>query len=165
MTAWTRKSPGIMRSAVLGALLILPAAGAWASNVFIVVSENKSKACRVRKDDPDVVQYLLTVQETEKALDNYLHGRSNPELYGAVFVNAGLKFCGRKEKQAIVAYLIKSLDAEKTGEGIYGVILNYSNGKMMLEEIARSLARKDISPSYRAHLTKAKTQILKLRKS
>ncbi len=136
--------------------------GALAGGVSIFVSSTRDKTC-LPPLGVEEVQYLLTPSETRRALRRYFRSESNPELYDAAIVNAGLKFCGAAERSEVFRDLVAELEAAKPDRRVFEVIRNYSRSETLLREIRSRLSQKDLTPELHRNLTKAESLVLETR--
>ena len=145
---------GFMVSLLIG----LPIASA--GTVHIYVADQKREGC-----PPPVVgeetQYVLTPAQTIEEMARFFRGQYDTQRnYAAAFTNAGLRFCGPKEKERLFSDALQFLSAEKPNRNVYRVLLNYYASDTLLRVVEERLSSTQEDTAFAKNLKRFKALVL-----
>lgn len=134
-----------------------------AKDVIVSVAKSKRGACQPKTPEAEV--HNLTVKETIKALEDYVHSRKHGPWYDAAFAGPAMRFCGTDERKQVFGHLVKELRTGQPPQRVFDVIANYSGSETLLELIQRELKKKNLGKSFEDNLKRAENLILEQRKT
>lgn len=133
-----------------------------ANEVIVTVAKSKRGACLQRETQATVRH--LTVKETIKAIEDYVHQRNISEVFASAFSGKGLKFCGTEERKEVFGHLIRNLKVGEPPPRLFEFMASYSNSETLLEIIQKELRNKNLTKLFENNLKRAESVILEQRK-
>ena len=155
-------SPSTLFSLVL--VLVLRLSFAQAGEVKIIVSSSHDRSC-LSHQAPESTEFLLDPEETKNALKRYFAHESNPELWDAAIVNAGIRFCTKSEAVNVFPTMNEALDRDRVDKRAIEVIANYYRFPEMKNLIQAKIDSERTPSSFAKNLLKVQKLTKKNKRS
>ncbi len=101
-----------MKTLVVATILLMSLLNGYTGEYFLTISDDPNSACALKaKNYGDDLSYpVRSTQEIVLDIERHFTGhKPQLELFGAIFVNARIKFCTAQSRQSVLVTIVKNL--------------------------------------------------------
>lgn len=151
-----------MKTLFVATVLLILSINGYAGEYYLTISDDPSSACalKAKKHGDDLSYPVCTTEEIVLDIESYFAGQKPKlELFGAIFVNARIKFCTAQSRERVLVTIIDALAKPDVSHewDAYDYLYMLGTSKI-LKEIKDRLG-KEQSPVINKRLIRAKKYV------